>query len=144
MITLTPPLKRYSGFSLVELMIVVAIIGVLASVALPAYREHILQSHRAEARAAIEEIRNLQYEYFQNYKTYGSLDKINYPGLTENAYYDLAITPANPGLKYSATATATASSKQIQDTDCIIFAITSVNSLISYDNANNPTASECW
>lgn len=45
--------RRQNGFTLIELMIVVAVVAILAAIALPAYQEYIKRSQRAEARAAI-------------------------------------------------------------------------------------------
>lgn len=50
---LTTSPRFQSGFTLIELMIVVAIMGVLASVAIPSYREYVQRSHRAHARATL-------------------------------------------------------------------------------------------
>ena len=124
---------------MVELMIVVAIVGILASVAVPMYREHVLQSRRSEARAAIEEIRNRQYEFFQNYKRYGSLTEISQPDTTPGGYY--LLTVAASALRFSATATAI--NNQVEDTECAVFSITSVDTFISYDSSNGQTY-DCW
>ncbi len=44
---------QHQGFTLIELMIVVAIVGILAAVAYPSYAEYIRRGHRAEARAGL-------------------------------------------------------------------------------------------
>lgn len=48
-----PPLQRARGFTLIELMIVVAVIGILSAIAAPSYTEYIRRGHRAEARAGL-------------------------------------------------------------------------------------------
>ncbi len=45
--------KKYKGFTLIEVMIVVAVIGILTALAMPSYNEYIRRGHRAEARAGL-------------------------------------------------------------------------------------------
>lgn len=52
-------MKQSAGFTLIELMIVVAIVGILAAVAYPSYIQHVQRSHRSEAKSALME--NAQY-----------------------------------------------------------------------------------
>eukprot|EP01136_Pigoraptor_vietnamica_P013455 Opistho-1_new@54474 len=47
------PRSAAQGFTLIEVMIVVAVIGILSAIALPSYNEYVLRSHRANARAAL-------------------------------------------------------------------------------------------
>ena len=60
----------HRGFSLIELMIVVAIVGILASIAYPAYISSILKGRRAQARAAVMELLQQQERYLTQQNTY--------------------------------------------------------------------------
>jgi len=61
---------RRSGFTLVEVMIVVAIIGILAAVAIPAFQNYQNRSRRAEAFANLGAISKLEKAYFSEYSSY--------------------------------------------------------------------------
>ena len=69
---MTTAMKRsiHSGFSLIELMIVVAIIAILASVAYPAYTSSIIKGKRAEGRTALTELMQQQERYMTQRNTY--------------------------------------------------------------------------
>ena len=63
-------LNRTGGFTLVELMIVVAIIGVLASVAIPSYLNYQLTAKRSEAYANLASLAKAQKAYFAEFNDY--------------------------------------------------------------------------
>lgn len=58
------------GFSLIELMIVIVIIGLLLTVAVPGYRDHVIRGQIAEAKAALSDGRVKMEQFFQDNKTY--------------------------------------------------------------------------
>ncbi|MBE0617913.1 MAG: prepilin-type N-terminal cleavage/methylation domain-containing protein, partial [Proteobacteria bacterium] len=61
---------KKNGFTLVELMIVVAILGILAAIAVPMYRGYVTTAKRAEAKSNLETIRLLQEQYYADHREY--------------------------------------------------------------------------
>jgi type IV pilus assembly protein PilE len=59
------------GFTLVELMIVVAIVAILAAVALPQYKDYVTRSRLADASTGLSTVRAQMERYFQDNRTYG-------------------------------------------------------------------------
>ncbi len=63
-------MKRSRGFTLIELMIVVAILGIIAAIAVPVYRGYLTGAKRAEAKANLETIRLLQEQFYADNRRY--------------------------------------------------------------------------
>lgn len=64
------PNRTHRGFTLVELMVVVAIVAILAAIAYPSYRNHILKGNRASAEAFLMDASQRQQQYFLDNRSY--------------------------------------------------------------------------
>ncbi|SES72198.1 type IV pilin protein [Thalassotalea agarivorans] len=95
-----------SGFTLIELMIAVAIVGILASIAYPTYTDHVTRSNRTEGHRELVRIANLQEQHFIDNKSYTTdLKKLGLnasPFITENSHY--SISAAVNGATFTLTA----------------------------------------
>lgn len=103
---------RLRGFTLVELMVVVAIVAILAAIAMPSYSRYIYRARRADGQALLMHVANAQERYYAAHHRYGDLPAIGYASsttaLSESGHYQVQVVlqdASGAGQAYVATAT---------------------------------------
>lgn len=111
--------KHNRGFTLMELMITVAIVGILAAIAYPSYTDYVIRGHRAAAKSEMMDIANRQQQYFlanRGYATKAQLEDGGYAPPTDVASrYNWDTQPNNAATPPSFTITFTAIGAQAVD-----------------------------
>jgi type IV pilus assembly protein PilE len=152
--TRSRPGRAQRGVTLIELMIVLLIVGLLASIAVPSYRQYILRSHRVEAQTVLMNLAAAQEKHYLVCNTFtdaidGASDAACDDGRglglgdfdagvndlqTENGWYTVTIDDADVE---TFTATATAIGRQADDVDCTTFSIDAAG-------RREAESEECW
>jgi type IV pilus assembly protein PilE len=145
---------RSAGFTLVELMVVIVITAILASIAVPAYQSSVRKSRRTEAKTAIMDLAAREERYFATQNTYtASAAALAYGAgtwpISTGTYYVIssvvsgAPTATTPGT-YVLQVTPAAGSPQLQDLSCQTFQVDQTGKQSSLDNNSNDSSATCW
>lgn len=96
--------EHQKGFTLIELMIVVAIIAILAAITYPSYQQYVLRGKRGEGRAALLDAAAKEERYYSDHNQYGTLAEAGISATTESNYYNISVQLANSNQDFTLTA----------------------------------------
>jgi type IV pilus assembly protein PilE len=146
------------GFTLIEVMVVVAIVAIIAAIALPSYQQSVRASRRADAVLALQQIQIAQERLRAECNSYAAglaaarfcdpgnaannrlafrNSLANGTGTSDNGLYTLALSNITPA-GYTATATAVAGTSQVADIGCDVLTLA-----VAGQNLTR-TPAECW
>lgn len=127
-----------SGFSLIEVMIVVAIISILGMIAYPSYLDSVRKSNRSDAKAALNDAAQQMQRCYTLNSTFTDCPAVGTSTSAEELY-TVTVTVTDAGAGFEASATP-AKSPQTKDTDCTEFTLDN----IGRRDATPDTAGRCW
>lgn len=136
-------MSRNRGFTLIELMIAVAIIAIIAAIAFPSYLKSAQKGRRSDAKSALTQATQALERCYTQYGTYNSGNCAEVTTLTsgttsQQGYYTISFAAASTddtATTFKVSATAINSGPQAKDTGC---------TLMTLDNQGNQGPSGCW
>lgn len=132
-----------SGFTLIEVMIVVAIIAIIAGIAVPSYSKYMIDARRTDAISFLSEVAGEQTRYFSNNNQYAtSMSELGYgtadTAVSPEGHYVVSVSNST-ALKFLLTATPVAGGKQASDVECASLTISHTG-----QKKSTGTDKACW
>ncbi len=143
------------GFTLIELMIGVAIIGILAGIAYPSYLKQVQKSNRSDAKVALSDVAQRLQRCFTAHGRYNPaagtctvVDEIQGAGgiTSTEGFYSVGIAAAGDlaAATYLLTATPVAGGRQDSDDDCDRFTLNQLGVRAAFKSGNVDNTDNCW
>lgn len=153
-----PGISPSAGFTLVELMIALAIVAILAAIAVPMYSKQVQKSRRVDARTAVLDLAGREERYLSTAGSYTNVPanlgySAAFPLPIGSGYYQINVTTTagvaatNTPPGYTVFATPVAGSTQLKDLQCQYFSVDNKGTQFSSANiagGGADTSSTCW
>lgn len=155
-----------NGFTLMEVMITVAIIGILATIAYPSYTNYVTAARRSDSTINLTRIAALQEKFFTQCGTYANnlietpvacgpnppramITGLSATGATSDGYYTITVAPFGPagilgGYTLTATPAGTQATADVGKCATIAIDSTGVKSASGSDSLLGPNGGKCW
>lgn len=119
------PRRRQNGFTLIELVIVITVVGILMALAIPSYTRYLVRASRQSMQADLVQMANVQEKIYLNSNAYtGSVTNpydgtstggLGRTGTSVDGMYTYTVTPNTPSQSYTLTATPVVGTRQAKD-----------------------------
>jgi type IV pilus assembly protein PilE len=144
--------RSESGFTLLEVLTVIVVVGVLAAIAIPTWRTHLLRARRGDATAALVEIQRAQDTFFGREARYADATQLTTPppgglglaAISARGFYRIEMATSADGLGYTATARIVGTAGQADDTRCVALSIDHLGQRRAVDGDGNDRTPDCW
>jgi len=138
--------NRSGGFTLIELMIVLAIIALVLSFAIPSYNNYMLDSRRFDGTSFLSEVAGEQERFFSENNRYAkTMAELGYgvddAAPSKEGYYIISIATSNANQSYTLKATPVVGGPQAKDVEC---AEMTLNSSKQKTVSGKGTPGDCW
>lgn len=135
--------QRQTGFTLIELVIAVAIVGILASFAVNSYQSSVMKSRRTDAKVMLTTLAQKQERYYTQHMAFAtSLDDLVGSSSLESdkGYYDITLS----GTATTFTLTASAKGNQANDVACAALSISHTGVEAAVNTSAADSTDICW